>query len=478
MALLVALALVGCQSGGQSDLVTRELRMQEDQIYAMEDYLAEYQQLLCQVRAENAALKRQIAEMNRDGELPQPSDRSEPTQRNRRRPARGPEFQSPERKAPQGAPPPTPETELIDPGVPPLNGTTSIGERERSLTEGAGSPRSGKVWIVRGQSPDDEIVSPVDAVQIRGEVVANDTGGGPRMAIQIIPLSAAATPARFEGAVSLMLLAPQADGSSQCLARWDYSATDVQTLVAESLARDRMEFHLELPAGTPTDVGTEFWVRLIRPEGGKVLEHVPVDLRQPGTFGALPEVDARPTKPRDKARDNWNARQPAGDEPESPHASEQVSDFAYSARGMEKKAVEFSAGVGCSIAKRRDDEGWSVARPDRPGQTGVAGEEVGAAWRAASGPIPVVVESVAVTAPPRAARPVVQQAAFIETVEESTRSAPSAPVARPEKPAIPKWTAERGTATAATGELPSESSRTSTAMGLGAPARPVWSPLR
>ena len=53
----LAIALAGCQSGGQSDLVTRELRMQEDQIYAMEDYLSQYQQLLCELRAENARLE-------------------------------------------------------------------------------------------------------------------------------------------------------------------------------------------------------------------------------------------------------------------------------------------------------------------------------------------------------------------------------------------------------------------------------------
>ena len=62
----------GCQTAGQNDLVTRELRNQEDQIYAMEDYLAQYQQLLCQVRAENASLRRQIRESGGEP-LPAPS---------------------------------------------------------------------------------------------------------------------------------------------------------------------------------------------------------------------------------------------------------------------------------------------------------------------------------------------------------------------------------------------------------------------
>ena len=46
VAALAVLWLAGCQSGVERDIVQRELRQQEDQIYAMEDYLAEYQQLL------------------------------------------------------------------------------------------------------------------------------------------------------------------------------------------------------------------------------------------------------------------------------------------------------------------------------------------------------------------------------------------------------------------------------------------------
>jgi len=58
-ATLVVVLLSGCQNGNsQRDLVARELRMQEDKIYAMEDYINEYQQLLCKYRSENAALKR------------------------------------------------------------------------------------------------------------------------------------------------------------------------------------------------------------------------------------------------------------------------------------------------------------------------------------------------------------------------------------------------------------------------------------
>lgn len=46
--------VAGCQSNAQYDQVARELRMQEDELYAMEDYVAQYQQLVCKYRNENA----------------------------------------------------------------------------------------------------------------------------------------------------------------------------------------------------------------------------------------------------------------------------------------------------------------------------------------------------------------------------------------------------------------------------------------
>ena len=72
-AALIPLLLIGCQSNAQQDLIARELRMQEDQIYAMEDYLTQYQQLLCDVRAENAALRRKLADVQGGESLPAPT---------------------------------------------------------------------------------------------------------------------------------------------------------------------------------------------------------------------------------------------------------------------------------------------------------------------------------------------------------------------------------------------------------------------
>src|SRR5215211_3933533 len=57
---LIVLAIVGCQSNAERDLIARDRRMQEDQMWAMQDYIQQYQQLVCRFRSENASLRRQL----------------------------------------------------------------------------------------------------------------------------------------------------------------------------------------------------------------------------------------------------------------------------------------------------------------------------------------------------------------------------------------------------------------------------------
>ena len=59
------LLLTGCQNSGrqmQTDLYQRELRLQEDEIYRLEDYIDEYQGIIAGYRCEIDDLKRELAE--------------------------------------------------------------------------------------------------------------------------------------------------------------------------------------------------------------------------------------------------------------------------------------------------------------------------------------------------------------------------------------------------------------------------------
>ena len=49
---------------------------------------------------------------------------------------------------------------------------------------------------------------PTNEILLTGEVVANDDGGGPRLAIEVVPFDATGRVESFDGKVSLMLLVP------------------------------------------------------------------------------------------------------------------------------------------------------------------------------------------------------------------------------------------------------------------------------
>ena len=117
-------------------------------------------------------------------------------------------------------------------------------------------------------------------MQIRGEVVVNESGGGPRLAVDVEAMSATFEPTTV-GSVSLMLLEPKQDSLPISLARWDYTAADAQALLKESTHPGTMQFKLELPADTVTDRPTEFWVRLMPENGGKVVGHGRDGLQSP-----------------------------------------------------------------------------------------------------------------------------------------------------------------------------------------------------
>ncbi len=65
-----ALAAAGCKSDLNQQLLERELRYQEDQIYHLQDELAEKQARLTSVAGENDSLRRQLGVGSRDQAAP------------------------------------------------------------------------------------------------------------------------------------------------------------------------------------------------------------------------------------------------------------------------------------------------------------------------------------------------------------------------------------------------------------------------
>jgi hypothetical protein len=368
-ATLVLLLLSGCQNNNsQRDLVARELRMQEDRIYAMEDYINEYQQLLCKFRSENAALKRQLAEDCTIVETPDSST----SPRSKSSGGEGSRVVSP---APTLEAPEVPPLEPTKPDGANLqfrpgnfSGKSESGEQPSDVAAASYSAPAGETALPAAVIPKEPMSS---AVQLWGEVLANDMGGGPRLAIQLAPHDGSSGAQVLVGHVSLMLLAIDEQGSKQNLGRWDFGPEETQAAVDPTSGI--LLFNLELPAETPVTTNNELWVRVVPQEGGKLLAKASVDLVQPGAFASRVE-------------------QP----PQAPKIAAQIADAAGVDTVLPASYTMSTAG----------DDGWQLARPGEPANLPTETEALNGGWRAATQPLPDVVAQKAPAEPSlRANRP-------------------------------------------------------------------------
>jgi len=360
-ATLASMVAAGCQSNAQQDLVARDRRMQEDQIYAMEEYLAQYQELVCKYRSENSALRRQMADGSEAEAL---APRTSPRTRNGpRTPTNVPDIEVPALPRTNGTQPPQ---NLDLPDVPPLGETSaddpelefqpglSRGDVELTSAELMDESDTESVSQAEALQPSDEVAA-VNDVWLRGEVVENEPGRGARLIVQVAPLDDTGSAATFDGTLSLMLLAPDGNGGQQSLARWDFSPEEVATASAPS-GDGWIQFNVELPPETSVAEVSEMWVRLLPHGGEKVLGHAAIDLQQPGEFNSHPdeEIASEPSQENTVATAAYD---------ELPANSPPVESDLY-------------------------DGGWTIARPGDPAG---ASKEPSSQWRASMEPPPTVV---------------------------------------------------------------------------------------
>jgi hypothetical protein len=431
-AALVSMFVAGCQSNAQYDQVARELRMQEDELYAMEDYVAQYQQLVCKYRTENAALKRQLA-----------ASGVSPTTR---APATNGTRTAPMDRSLDVTPPATDETTpapgVQDPSVPPLEqtlhdetGPNSSGRRMRNgVTPAAAELVDNDSSAARALALEEEAKRPAATdVWLRGEVVANEAGGGPRMVVEIEPLDSEARPADFSGALSLMLTAPNDMGGESSVARWDYRPDDVRAAVDTTEGGKTIRLHLELPPDSPAVGATKMWVQLMSRRTGRLLTHSEISFSQPSLFSSKPGG-----VPSEFATEESPVVAAAHEEP---------------ADG-ENPAEESTSDSIATVSAEMFDGGWTIAKPWQPAGLPEAGEESSSEWRASLEPPPQAISTNVASRPkPRVSRP---REAVIPPLE-----------AAPKKLAKPSpWSPERASGASSRG-----SSRT-------VAARPTWSATR
>jgi hypothetical protein len=422
---LLAFSISGCQSNSDRDLVARDRRMQEDQMWAMQDYLQQYQQLICRFRSENASLRRQLNEEHSgvvDGN-PQPATRMPISAQ-----PMSPTPNYPNTAPPAVEPKQVPPSSIEMPDVPPLKQGTSINTRNQnqSVADGSGNagldryaqlasyetPVDGAVPLAacKPAARDASTIATSPDVLLSGEVVANDNGGGPRLTIEVQPFDQSGHVARFDGGISLALLTSE-NGVQHRIARWDFGPDDVRSATDGTASEPTMRFRVELPAGTKVDGATELWAKLAPTDGARLFSHAKVNLTKPGTFSSH----------TDKV---WASE-------------ESVVPASY---------VDTSTQTAETAAVAINESEWSTAKPGKPAILPPESDEATGGWKAASEPLPAVVENTKPPATMRVERP--------KPIEPTPTKTPPVEVARK-----PSWTPER----------PGKQSQT---------ARPSWSATR
>lgn len=366
------LAATGCNNGRQlqSDLYQRELRLQEDEIYRLEDYIEEYQAIIRGYRCEVAELRSQlgglrsapaeeVVPLEADPEpddpdppsvlgdddpiemLPDPTEASRP-------PAFKPDLNAPATPEPGGEAPAFEPDPLID-----TSSATPI-EDETPLADSGQDNRAVSALHLDKAAPPSPYPHTPGPIATAAHRASRDARSSIRVAVEAIPTRGPATPelrvlvseathaalAGFDGTASVMLTDPNLEGRKRRLALWDFTAAETSDAWGlDPRGGARLELPIQLPTETPTDRPLRLWVRLIDSEGEKRLEVTEVRFTGPNLALATTTPLASSQPPR---------RLPAADE--APAPTEPLAVQPEPARRVETDAPS---------------DGWKSARSRR-----------------------------------------------------------------------------------------------------------------
>ncbi len=274
LAVLAGLCIVGCRSGVNSDVLERELRLQEDRIFALEDKIDEYRAVLDLCRADNQRLRRRES----GGQTDQSGAGA----------VGGADFPS------------LMEPPMVQPGVSEKSDGSSeppvidmVPFNSRSFYEPAGPAE--RIALTRllvsgtyGQNFNEGITVVVEPSDARGQVVD------------------------VAGEVSLMVVDPMIAGPRAQIARWDFTPAEVARRRQASEPGDGVHFELSWPEGASPSSGLELWARLVTTDGRKLLTHRQIGAGT-GFSPSLPVNIAAWQGPgdsvaADRADDRWSRR--------------------------------------------------------------------------------------------------------------------------------------------------------------------------
>lgn len=317
---LVVVASLGCRSRSERDLVERELRMHEDQIYALEDYLSEYQAIVQRLRCENQELKQQLAQ-NKSGVLQGNQGTVPParggTQDDTWTPDRPRTRSLLDRSRATDQPDPfkddaregiIPELEIdvtepeieLGPPVPVTPPAPPAAAPERSTSAPLQSEPAPPAIVPTQVLSDAQPLLPTPQVEteVFGEIVQLANHQAASLHVEVRPLSADGMPLEFEGELEVMLLDPTAGPTAPALARWEFTPDEVEQAWRDPESREVFDVLAGVPEDLPLNRPLELWIRLLPNDGGKILASTMLLPSEVTT------VAAAETEPRSKTTDS------------------------------------------------------------------------------------------------------------------------------------------------------------------------------
>ncbi|MBX3413025.1 MAG: hypothetical protein KF708_10085 [Pirellulales bacterium] len=295
----------GCQSGAElrTQLLERELRMQEDCIFDLENQLDATERRLEATRRENEALRREKGSPSgrtggsRDEGYYEPPVTSPPT-------VSAPAVESnipfvplpstgPLEEAPPYQGPPT--LDPIDPSAPPSSslppmsgsGVELLPDGSASMMDGEQTPLKRLQFLMQSQAVEPEetdfhITGITLNRMLTGGYDLDDRFGDEGVMVVIEPRNAAGRIVNVPAQVSIVLLDPSQPPPTARVARWDFTADEAANHFRRSRLARGMHFQLPWPDRPPAQQDLELHVRAITTDGHELRAQRAVTIDIPG----------------------------------------------------------------------------------------------------------------------------------------------------------------------------------------------------
>jgi len=317
------LALAGCRTDPNIVLLERELRLQEDRIYQLEDCVDEYEQMLESCRRELATLRRQLKsqQYSVDTEPLPPGGARMPravTEPARRAGTRGAEdtiivkppkvepgqpanelpekFRTPSKPGTQQLPDkPEPEPPAYRPE--PLPNGAEAGYRRAEVASRVGQipgpmlPGLHEPEVLSGGADDSAHAAAAKDSRNVASITLNPllTGGYNKrrrsgsegVMVVIQPRDAEGRLVEAPGEVSIAVIDPALEGPAGRIARWDFSADEIARSFRNTIVGRAIELEMPWPANPPQNDQLHLFVRYITSDGRKLHADRPIRVNPP-----------------------------------------------------------------------------------------------------------------------------------------------------------------------------------------------------